>query len=152
MNSCLARTFVLSLLAVTEALSQFTDGPSVVANSDGRLEIFARSADGAVWHNWQTSPGGSWSGWNSLGGWISGRPAATINADGRLDVFVLGGGNTVYHNYQTSPGGGWSGWISLGGSIASPPNVATNFDGRFGALCPRNGWGRMARIAANPRQ
>ena len=35
---------------------------------DGRLEIFARGTDYALWHNWQVSPGGSWSGWNSLGG------------------------------------------------------------------------------------
>lgn len=115
------RILALLSLGLAEGLCQtFTDGPSVVANADGRLEIFARGADAAVWHNWQLSSGGAWAGWNSLGGVIVGAPAAAINADGRLEVFVLGGGNTIWHGFQTSPGNGWSGWMSLGGSIASP--------------------------------
>jgi hypothetical protein len=27
-------------------------------------------ADHALWHQWQTTAGGGWSGWSSLGGWI----------------------------------------------------------------------------------
>ncbi len=81
---------------------------------------------------WQTSPGGAWNGWVSLGGLISGSPTAAVNADGRLEIFVRNPGNIVYYNCQTSPGGGWSGWIGLGGAaIATPPVVARNFDGRL---------------------
>jgi hypothetical protein len=133
MHFCPAKSLpTLALLVVTAGFSQtFTDTPAVVANADGRLEIFARGSDGAAWHNWQGSRGGAWVGWYSLGGWIAASPTAAINADGRLDVFVLGGGGIVYHNYQVSPGGGWSGWISLGGPVNTTPNVVRNADGRL---------------------
>ena len=36
----------------------------------GRLEVFARGADRALWHMWQTAPNNGWSSWASLGGWI----------------------------------------------------------------------------------
>jgi len=107
-----------------------TDGPTVATNVDGRLELFARASDGSPWHAWQNSPGGSWTGWYSLGGVITGAPVPITNADGRLEIFGMAGGG-VYHNYQTAPGGGWSGWIWIGGSISSPPTVAMNFDGRL---------------------
>jgi hypothetical protein len=126
------RLLLYGLFGLTALCQTFTDGPAAAVNADGRIEIFARASDGSVWHNWQTSPGGSWNGWSSLGGWIAGSPTAIVNIDGRLDVFVVNGGNIVYHNYQTSPGGGWSGWIGLGaGNIVTPPTPAKNFDGRL---------------------
>jgi hypothetical protein len=79
----------------------------------------------------------SWSGWNSLGGGISGAPTAIMNLDGRLEIFALGGGNAIYHNYQTSPSGGWSGWTWMGGSLQQAPAVVMNADGRLELF----GWG-----------
>jgi hypothetical protein len=46
------------------------DRLDVSHNADGRMEIFARGSDGALWHNWQTGPSNGWSGWASMGGWI----------------------------------------------------------------------------------
>ena len=37
-------------------------------DADGRLEVFARGTDNALWHIWQTAPNNGWSGWASLGG------------------------------------------------------------------------------------
>jgi hypothetical protein len=51
-------------------LGGWVDRLTVGSNADGRLEVFARGADGAVWNNWQTAPNNGWSGWNSLGGWV----------------------------------------------------------------------------------
>ena len=62
---------------------------TVGGNQDGRLEVFARGGDGAVWHNWQTAPNNGWSGWDSLGGWID-RISVAGNADGRLEIFARG--------------------------------------------------------------
>jgi hypothetical protein len=46
-----------------------TSNPAVTDNSDGRLEVFARGTDDALWHIWQTAAhSGPWSGWASLGG------------------------------------------------------------------------------------
>jgi C1A family cysteine protease/acylphosphatase len=104
---------------------------AVFENADGRLEIFARGTDNAVWHNWQTAPNGGWSGWASLGGVVLTAPAVGRNNDGRLEVFAKGTDGAVWHNWQTAPNGGWSGWASLGGVITSEITVASNADGRL---------------------
>ena len=52
------------------SLGGWIDRLDVAKNADGRLEIFARGGDGALWHKWQTAPNNGWSGWYSLGGWI----------------------------------------------------------------------------------
>ena len=85
-------------------------------NADGRLEIFARGGDGAVWHMWQTAPNNGWSGWYSLGGWID-LLKVSSNDDGRMEIFARGGDGAVWHMWQTAPSNGWSGWNSLGGWI-----------------------------------
>jgi hypothetical protein len=77
-------------------------------NADGRLEFFARGADGAVWHQWQVAPSNGWSGWDPLGGFILGNIAVGQNADGRMEVFVQGGDNAVWHRWQVAPSNGWS--------------------------------------------
>jgi Domain of unknown function (DUF1906)/Repeat of unknown function (DUF346) len=92
-------------------------GGPVAENADGRLEVFASGANNALYHIWQTSPGGAWAGWDSLAGTLTGDPAAVQNADGRLEVFTRGANNALYHIWQTSPGGAWAGWGSLGGSL-----------------------------------
>lgn len=124
----------------------------------GRMEVFARGTDKAVWHLWQTAPNNGWGGWASLGGWVdiikSGR-----NADGRLEVFARGSDAALWHIWQTAPGGGWSGWQSMGGWI-DLIEVARNQDGRLevfargsdGAVwhrwqtAPNNGWSGWASL------
>ena len=124
----------------------------------GRLEVFARGADRAVWHLWQTAPSNGWSGWASMGGWVDIISSAR-NADGRLELFVRGGDGAVWHKWQTAPNNGWSGWASMGGwvDLISP---AKNLDGRLdvfarggdGAVwhnwqtAPNNGWSGWASL------
>ena len=36
-------------------------------NLDGRLEVFARGTDDALWHIWQFAPNNGWSAWASPG-------------------------------------------------------------------------------------
>jgi acylphosphatase len=105
--------------------------PLVASNLDGRLEVFARGNDNALWHIWQLVPNGGWSGWASLGGGIVGRPAVGRNADGRLEVFVRGTDNALHHMWQVAPNSGWSKWQSLGGGLTGAPAVARNADGRL---------------------
>jgi hypothetical protein len=40
--------------------------PAVGSAADGRLEVFACGSDGHLWHLYQTSPNGDWSGWEDL--------------------------------------------------------------------------------------
>jgi hypothetical protein len=37
-------------------------------NADGRVEVFVTAANGDVWHRWQQTPGGAFSGWANMGG------------------------------------------------------------------------------------
>jgi hypothetical protein len=67
--------------------------PTVVADQDGRLQLFATS-DRAVWSRRQPAPGlGPWEGWTMLHGESedAGEPvlAAGTQQDGRLVVFAL---------------------------------------------------------------
>lgn len=107
-----------------------TTKPVVGRNKDGRLEVFARGQDNALWHIWQLAPNGNWSGWASLGGQLAGNPCVISNADGRMEVFVRGTNNGLWHLWQTAPNNGWSGWASLGGVITSNPAAGRNKDGR----------------------
>ena len=136
------------------------------ANADGRLELFAPEAfaggDQEIWHRWQRTPGGNWSGWSSMGSAGGGElltsvPVLGRNADGRLELFVVAGDGAVWHSWQTAPNDGWSPWSSLGsqGGGFADLGVGRNADGRlelFATLqdgtdlwrrcqtAPNNGW------------
>ncbi len=109
---------------------KLTTEPVAASNKDGRIEVFARGADNALWHCWQTAAGGVFGGWASLGGVITSVPAVVGNADGRLEAFARGTDGALWHRWQTVPNGGWSGWASLGGVITSDPSAVRNADGR----------------------
>jgi hypothetical protein len=129
-------------------------GLSALRNADGRLEVFSRGQDGALWHIWQTARNNGWSNWASLGGFITGRNSAVRNADGRLEVFARGADAALWHIWQTARNNGWSDWASLGGGIDDLFVATGNADGRLevfarggdGALwhcwqtAPNNGW------------
>jgi hypothetical protein len=114
-----------------------------------------------MYHLWQVSPGGGWSSWTPLGGYIGPDPSLGQNQDGRLEVFAIGnnvlGNSDVTHDWQDSPGTtNWAGFSSLGnpppGTVS--PQVVSNQDGRlevFGIgtdnslyhiwqTAPNNGW------------
>ncbi len=102
---------------------------SVGSNQDGRLEVFARGMDQALWHIWQVAPNSGWSGWSSLGGQID-LLSVGSNQDGRLEVFARGMDQALWHIWQVAPNNGWSGWSSLGGQI-DLLSVGSNQDGRL---------------------
>jgi hypothetical protein len=112
-------------------------------NSDERLEAAVIAGDdGAIWHAWQTEPGGGWSEWRSLGlpelrmGPPS-TPAMMVNEDGRLELFTLADG-AVWHRWQQQAARGpWHDWHPLGRPpgvtthTTIAPTVARNVDGRL---------------------
>jgi hypothetical protein len=93
-----------------------------------------RGKDNALWTMSQTAPGGSWSGWTSLGGILMGAPVAARNEDGHLEVFARGTDNALYNIWQKGAGGPWSNWASLGGTTSYDPTVGLNQDGRLMAV------------------
>ena len=120
--------------------------PQVIANKDGRLEVFARGGENDLQHVWQVdrdSPH-NWSEWATLGGFVQGSPTVAINDDGTLEVFVRGAYGALRHIRQNAPDSdGWGRWGNLGApslksnlttSLSSGinhPRVATNADGRL---------------------
>jgi hypothetical protein len=97
--------------------------PLVVgANADGRLQVFERGSDGALWSNWQS--GASWSGWNSFGGTLVADGTLTFsamsNGDGKLEFFSQGTDQALWQDSQLLPNGTWGGFYSLGGSALRP--------------------------------
>ena len=103
-----------------------TSGPGVCSWASGRLDVFVRGTDNALWHKWYS---GGWSGWESLGGVITSDPAAVSWGPNRIDVFARGTDNALWHKWWN--GAAWSGWESLGGVLTSGPAVCSWASGRL---------------------
>ena len=72
-------------------------GPAACSWGSGRLDVFARDTDGAMWHkSYDTAT--AWSNWNSLGGILTSSPAATSPSSGVIDVFVRGSDGALWEN------------------------------------------------------
>jgi hypothetical protein len=89
----------------------------VASWGSGRLDVFVRGTDSAVWYRWFS--GGKWSGWQSLGGRIVGEPGAASTGAGKLDLFARGTNNALWTRNYGVTGAGWSSWASLGGTLSS---------------------------------
>jgi uncharacterized protein YvpB len=89
--------------------------------SAGRIDLFARGQDNALWH--QGWDGAHWSGWQTMGGGFTAAPAAISWGPGRIDVFGRGLDGGLYTDSWT--GSSWTGWQGLGGGLTSAPVVAS---------------------------
>ena len=133
-----------------------TSAPAVCSWEAGRLDVFGRGTDNALWHRWFSKPAfstGAWSDWESLGGALTSPPAAVSWGPGRIDVFVRGTDDALWHRWFD---GHWHGWESLGGLLNFGPAVSSwelrRLDvfvrGRDNALWRRtfdSGWNRGRR-------
>jgi hypothetical protein len=86
-------------------------------NADGRVEVFARGTDDALWHTIQSVPGGAFGAFESLGGTLAGDPAAVLDGMNAAVVFARGRDGALWQ----FAGGSWT---SLGGALAGDPAVA----------------------------
>jgi hypothetical protein len=96
-----------------------TSAPAVSSWAPGRLDVFVRGTDSALWHKWYQN---GWSGWESLGGVLTSAPSVASWAPGRLDLFVAGTDSALWHKWYEN---GWSGWESLGGVLTSAPGAVS---------------------------
>jgi hypothetical protein len=120
---------------------EFRSAPTVVANADGRLEIFAIGTNNKwLYHNWVQPGGASWSGWARLGElilttWAPGAPVVGMNLSGQLEVFMNPRGlGSIQHKWQVCAGCGWSpNWPALplgaGQDALIATSVARNLNG-----------------------
>ncbi|MGZ4847465.1 MAG: lectin like domain-containing protein, partial [Halobacteriota archaeon] len=102
-----------------------TSDPAAAAPGNGLIDVFVRGTDGALWEKTTADGGGSWSGWNTLGGQIPAGTAPSVCSwgAGRLDLFAQGTDGQLWHKWYT--GTSWSGWQSLGGKLTSSAAAAT---------------------------
>ncbi len=103
-----------------------TSGPAVCSWGAGRIDVFARGTDNALWHKWFDD--NTWSTWESLGGVLSSAPTAVSWGSGRIDVFARGTDNALWHRWFQD---GWQPWESLGGVLSSAPAAASWSAGRI---------------------
>lgn len=102
-----------------------TSGVAAASWASGRLDVFARGTDDALYHRWYA---GGWSAWERLGGGLTSDPAAVSWGPNRLDVFARGTDNALWHRWYD---GRWFDWERLGGTLTSGPAVASRANGRL---------------------
>src|SRR5690242_4017141 len=140
--------------------------PAAVTWPDGHLEVFALLSDAHVGYVSQssTSGGGTWTGWSSLGGPVTGPPAVALDATGHPQVFAATAGRLLAHDYYRN--GHWAGWVQAPGKAryVGVPGIAADADGRLEVFArstngdllhlwqlPGTGirWGGPGRLAEN---
>ena len=85
--------------------NRFAGKPAVLRSGDGRLRVFVRGLDHAVYYSSQLEPNGElWDGWTCFGGQFAAGPVATVNAQGFIDVFAVGRDTALYTMSQTLNG------------------------------------------------
>ena len=91
--------------------------------STGRIDVFVRASDDALWHRWYVR-GQGWSGWEKLGGILNSGPAVSSWAEGRLDVLALGTDNKLRHKWYVRG----QGWLPKGlwENLGAPPGITLN--------------------------
>jgi len=104
-----------------------TSGPGVSSWGSGRLDMFARGTDNAVWHRWFDV--GGWRDWESMGGTAASDPAAVSWSNGHVDLLVRRSDNAIWR--RVFDGGVWHDWESLGGNVASGPAASSWGFGRL---------------------
>jgi Pro-kumamolisin, activation domain len=116
------------------------DGSPILGrNADGRLQLFINARDGTMWSIFETTPGGTWGAWTSLGKpssvTLTDSAVVASNADGRLEVFAQAADQALWHIWQETPNGKWSTWTSQGkpnsGGIQGSLALAASLDGRL---------------------
>lgn len=99
--------------------SFFNNILTVGSNQDGRLELFAASSDGLMYHSWQESINGKWSKWNQFppdqygGDFVFANGIVCNNQDEGLQLFTLDSIGNLLTIWQISPTKGWSNWAKL---------------------------------------
>jgi Glycosyl hydrolase catalytic core len=101
-----------------------TSAPAAVSNANGRIDVFVRGGDSAIWQKTWT---GSWGPWRSAGGAATSAPTVVSRGPNNLILFFRAADGQIYQ--RTDAGAGWLDRGSLGGATLSAPGaVAANAD------------------------
>jgi hypothetical protein len=86
--------------------------PAAVSWGPGRDDVFVRGVNSDLQHAYFAN--GSWSGWESLGGYITSDPTAASRQANIVDVFARGTDAALWSRAYVN---GWYNWYSLGGIL-----------------------------------
>ena len=95
--------------------------PSVARGVDGRMRLFVRGVDHALYYTSQLErDGDAWDRWTCFGGQFAWGPATVVNSEGFIEVYAVGRDAALYTMAQVLNGtsSSWSEWSELG---ARPP-------------------------------
>ncbi|MER5635559.1 hypothetical protein ABT095_01215 [Kitasatospora sp. NPDC002227] len=134
-------------------------GGQLQGNTDGRLELFVRGADNAIWHCAQLAPNGQfWSDWEKLaGGPWAGNPAAVVTGSGRIALAARTQDGHLEATAQAMPGtqqtplptGNWATWTDLGSGWTSDPALAANTYSALASATGTQSTGTLLQVFAN---
>ena len=100
---------------------------AAVRTTDGRLRVFARGVDRAIYYTSQTSASAdaAWSGWTCFGGQFAAGPTAVVNAQGFAELYAVGRDGAMYSMAHRLHGEAlkWSEWEGLSGNFTGPPSA-----------------------------
>ncbi|WP_245816251.1 tachylectin-related carbohydrate-binding protein [Lentzea albidocapillata] len=98
--------------SITDAAGRITGRPAAVIKDDGKVQVFARRADGKI-HTIRDTGSGFGNTWTPLDGvTANGAPAAVIS-EGKIKVAVRSTDGFVYTNGQSEVDGPFTGWTKL---------------------------------------
>jgi hypothetical protein len=113
-----------------------TSSPAACTWGGGRVDLFARGQNGALWHAARLDGGTfTFSAWENLGGDLSSlsSPGAVSWGPDRIDIFFRGSDDGIWHkSYRTYYG--WSGLDTLGGIHSSGPGVSSWASGQLNVV------------------
>jgi hypothetical protein len=105
--------------------------PSVASWGSGRLDVFARGSDNALWHMWFDASG--WHGFERLGGNLVSAPAAASWGPGRIDVVAVQRDGRLYDMVYDASNGGWHPFALIGTNqpVAGDPSLSSQGAGEL---------------------
>jgi hypothetical protein len=117
--------------ALPAAVTELTVAPL----PDGRLELWAATANGQLFSTWKTTtdPNGNWSGWADFNAEVGALPAAVTALtvaplqDGRLELWASTANGGLFSTWKltTDPNGDWAGWADFNAEVGALPAAVT---------------------------
>ncbi|WP_370355051.1 DUF2961 domain-containing protein [Catenulispora sp. EB89] len=146
---------------VTGQIAVFPGGngsPAIAKHQDGRVEVFAVNAAGAVNSTVETKPEAPWSPW--CGYALPKTTTQVVSAthlSGRMEDFAVTTSGGILNNFEATPNGLWSGWNGFGPPVsATDPitvtsiQVARHDDGRLEVFAVMSDGSIMNKFETSP--
>jgi hypothetical protein len=114
--------------------------PVPVLSGSRAVQVFCVTAGGGLAVD--TATGGSWSGWQSIGGGpaaLTGTPAAVTPASGQTEVFATTTAGRLAYAWQSGGGWSWGGSPAGGLKIRNSPSATTWPGGGVGVFAQQAG-------------